>query len=80
LLNLFSQSAEEELDQAELMKQFIGIWETDWEEGTVSIWEVNPVGKGYEVSLKWKNDGQLSRTDKGVYGFTSDGMIRHMEM
>ncbi len=74
-LTLSAQSNEAELDQKELTKQFIGRWVTDWEEGTVTTWEVNPVGSGYEVSLLWKSEGQLSRTDKGVIGFTSDGLV-----
>jgi hypothetical protein len=74
-LTLSAQSNEAELDQKELTKQFIGKWVTDWEEGTVTIWEVNPVGNGYDVSINWKNEGQLSSTDKGVIGFTSDGLV-----
>ena len=79
-LKLSAQSAEEELNQQELTKQFIGKWVTDWEEGTVTTWEVNPVGSGYEVSLLWKVEGQLSRTDKGVMGFTSDGLVAMLYM
>lgn len=74
-LTLYAQSNEEELDQVELTKQFIGKWVTDWDEETVLTWEVIPVGRGYEVSLTWTNEDQLIRTDKGVYGFTPDGMI-----
>ena len=74
-LKLSSQSTEEELDQKELTKQFIGKWVTDWEEGAVTTWEVKPLGSGYEVTIKWKNEGQLTRTDKGVIGFTSDGLV-----
>ncbi len=79
-LILSSQSAEEELNQKELTKQFIGKWVAEWADGTVTIWEVNPVGNGYEVSIDWKNEGQLSRTDKGVIGFTSDGLVAMVYM
>ena len=78
--NLSAQSAEEELDQKELTKQFIGKWVTDWENGNVTTWEVIPVGTGYEISLKWNNQGQLIRTDKGVYGFTKDGLVAMLYM
>jgi len=74
-LTLSAQSAEKELDQKELTKQFIGKWVTDWEEGAVTTWDVKPLGSGYEVTIKWKNEGQLTRTDKGVIGFTSDGLV-----
>ena len=74
-LNLNSQSAVEELDQKELTKQFIGNWVTNWENGTVTSWEVNPVGNGYEISLIWEREGQLTYTDKGIMGFTSDGLV-----
>ena len=74
-LNLNSQSAEEELDQKELTKQFIGNWVSDWGNETVTSWEINPVGNGYECSIYWEKEGQLTLTDKGIMGFTSDGLV-----
>ena len=79
-LKLSSQTAKEELNQKELTKQFIGKWISDWADETVTIWEINPVGNGYEVSIFWKNEGQLSHTDKGVIGFTSDGLVAMVYM
>ena len=78
--NLYSQSVENELDQKELTKQFIGKWLTDWSDETVTIWEVNPVGNGYEVSITWKNEGRPDTTDKGLIGFTSDGLVAMLYM
>jgi hypothetical protein len=74
-LTLSAQAIDEELDQKELTKQFIGNWVTDDFEGTVVKWNVNPLGNGYEITIIWENEGQPTRTDKGIMGFTSDGLV-----
>ena len=74
-LTLSAQAIDEELDQKELTKQFIGKWVTDGFEGTVTNYNVNPLGNGYEVTIIWENEGQPTRTDKGIIGFTYDGLV-----
>lgn len=74
-LPFHAQSTNEGLDQKELTKQFIGNWVADWANGTITRWNVTPLGNGYETSLYWEIDGQSTRTDKGVIGFSGDGLI-----
>jgi hypothetical protein len=72
--NLYSQSAVNELDQVELMKQFIGEWVTQWSEETVVTWDISPSGDGYEFTISWESEGSPLRLDHGVIGFSSDGV------
>ena len=69
--NLQAQSSQSELDQVELMKQFIGTWEAEWGEDTV-IWVMTPLEKGYEhiIHRKTKEGTFLYLT--GIGGFTDD--------
>ena len=72
-MNLNAQSSEQELDQAELMKQFIGKWVTDrgGKVDTTLVWDVIPWGKGYEQTALWQAKGETYSTWKGIIGFTS---------
>ena len=68
--NLYSQSAKEELDQLELMKQFIGKWVTETGEDSTFIWEIIPNNKGFVHNVLWQAKGETYRTATGIYGFT----------
>ena len=68
-MSLHAQSSEQDLDQAELMKQFIGTWTTETGEDTTLIWEVIPSNKGYEVNASWQAKGETYSTTKGILGF-----------
>jgi len=74
-LSVAAQSSEKSLDQTELMKQFTGTWMAELEEGGTLIWEIIPLGKGYEQNLFWKSDGETYRTDKGIIGFPGNGGV-----
>jgi hypothetical protein len=55
-ISLNAQSSEQELDQVELMKQFIGTWVAETGKDSTVVWEAIPMGKGYEHILavgKW---------------------------
>jgi hypothetical protein len=69
--NVKAQSSEQELDQVELMKQFIGKWITDVGEDSTFVWEVIPWGEGYEQMANWQAKGETYSTIKGIIGFTS---------
>jgi len=71
-LNLFSQSAENELDQVELMKQFIGKWVTDQggKVDTTMVWEVVPWEKGYLQTYLRQTKGESNQRYRGIIGFT----------
>ena len=69
-MSLHAQSSEKDLDQVELMKQFIGTWTAVLGEDTTQIWEVIPMGKGYEHVIYWQAKGETYDTGKGITGFT----------
>ena len=68
-MNLHAQSSQQDLDQAELMKQFVGSWIAETGEDSTVIWEVIPFAKGYENNLHWQAKGETYETDKGIIGF-----------
>jgi len=69
-MNLQAQSSEQDLDQVELMKQFIGTWTAEWGVDTTASWEIIPSDKGYEENIYWKAKGEIYNTAKGIIGFT----------
>ena len=69
-MNLQAQSPQQDLDQVELMKQFIGKWIAETGKDTTQIWEAIPFEKGYEVNVSWQAKGETFATGKGIMGFT----------
>ena len=69
-MTLNAQSSEQDLDQVELMKQFIGKWIAEIDEDTTQTWEAIPLEKGYEVNVTWQAKGETFQTGKGIMGFT----------
>jgi hypothetical protein len=47
-----AQTHQTQLNQIELMKQFVGYWRCDFAKDTTRYWEVKPFGTGFECSLK----------------------------
>ena len=66
-----AQSSEKDLDQVELMKQFIGKWICEIGEDTIQIWECIPYINGYDVNVYWQAKGETYSTVKGLLGFAS---------
>ena len=71
-LNLFSQSDENELDQVQLMKQFIGKWAAEEDEDRTWIWEITPSNKGYVHAFYLEVKGKTVDTLPGIFGFADD--------
>ncbi len=71
-VTISAQSAEEELDQVELMKQFAGTWEAEIAEDTILVVSLTPVGGAYEYKREIKTMGVTIHTSAGIYGFSSD--------
>ncbi len=69
-ITLQAQSSETDLDQVELMKQFIGKWILETGEDSTAIWEIIPNNKGYVHNVQWQAKGETYRTATGIYGFT----------
>lgn len=71
-LNLSAQSTGEELDQVELLKQFIGTWEADIGKDSVSVVVFTPLNNGLLFEQQFKANGETYLSLKGVYGFSDD--------
>ena len=71
-LNLQAQSSETDLDQVELMKQFIGPWKAELREDTTLLWWFRPssFGEGYNSIAHWEAKGKTYRTTQGIIGFS----------
>ena len=71
-LTLSAQSNEEELDQLELMKQFIGTWRAETGEDTVVNITYEPIGDGILITQENIANGVTYRTVKAVMGVSTD--------
>lgn len=71
-LNLYSQSAENELDQVKLVKQWIGTWELIVGEDSVQQVTCTPSGEGILGQAEWKSDGKVYAEAVFVMGFSPD--------
>lgn len=70
-VTLHAQSSDNDLDQRELAKQFIGKWITEIGQDTTILWECIPHGKGYEQNNHWQAKGETYMSTKGLMGFQS---------
>ena len=69
-LGVNAQSSQQNLNQVELMKQFIGTWKTETGVDSIALWEVIPSDKGYLTNIYWQSKGVTYSTTKGIIGFT----------
>ena len=76
--NLYSQSAEEELDQLELMKQLIGNWAAEAGKDSTWLWEITPSNKGYVHAFYLNVKGKTVETMPGIVGFGSEYRTTNM--
>ena len=70
--NLSAQSSNEELNQVELMKQFIGKWAAEAGKDSTWLWEITPSNKGYVHSFYLNVNGETVATQPGIFGFGSE--------
>ena len=71
-LTLSAQSTEEELDQVELLKQFIGTWKAEVAEDTVLILKFVPIGGALLHTMEVLAKDSIYYTRPGIYGFSHD--------
>ena len=64
-----AQSSETDLDQVELMKQFIGKWAAEWRKDSTWLWEITPSNKGYVHTFYLQVKGKTVLTYGGIIGF-----------
>ena len=65
-----AQSSENDLDQAELMKQLEGTWEGEQGKDTILYWDVKPYAKGHTWKFKWVTGDEAFSKATGISGFT----------
>ena len=70
-MSLHAQSSQQDLDQVELMKQFIGEWKHDSGNDTVSYISYSPYGKGYLFKAKWQANGETYNEAQGIIGYAN---------
>lgn len=63
-----AQTTEAKLNQAELMKQFIGTWKST-EKDTTYIWECKSFGKALEFAIKTEIKGKVTIDAKSRMGY-----------
>ena len=71
-MNLHAQSSENDLDQVELMKQFIGKWAAEAGKDSTWLWEINPSNNGYVHAFYLNVKGKTVATLPGIFGFGSE--------
>lgn len=69
-----AQSSENDLDQAELMKQLEGTWEAEVGQDTILYWDLKPYAKGYIWKFKWVTGDEAFLKATGISGFTWKNM------
>ena len=71
-MSLYAQSTDNVLDQAELMKQFIGTWKVEIDEDSEELFKMTPHGKGYEIFINRKAKSESFTIGKGIASFTAE--------
>ena len=71
-MNLSAQSPEKNLDQVELVKQFLGTWVAEVGEDSVMHMKGVQLGEGLYFQGEWKTAGETYYAAHAVVGFTKD--------
>jgi hypothetical protein len=64
-----AQTMQAKLNQAELIKQFIGIWKAEMGKDTIFIMEGKTFGKGLEFYWKTDTKGKILSEGKSIMGY-----------
>jgi hypothetical protein len=64
-----AQTTQTQLNQVELMKQFIGIWKAEMGKDTIFIMEGKTFGKGLEFYWKTDAKGKIISEGKSIMGY-----------
>lgn len=71
-LKLYSQSSDEKLNQAELLKQFLGTWEADIGKDSVVALQFTTLNNGLLIVQEDKANGIPYVTYQGIIGLSDD--------
>ncbi len=61
----------EELNQIEIMQQFLGTWKAEYGKDTILIYNARPFGKGSERDWTLSTKGKIITSAKQLYGYDS---------
>ena len=64
-----AQTTQNQLDQVELMKQFIGSWKTEYGNERTFFWDAKSYGTGFETNLKGVGNGNTMFEGKQLLGY-----------
>ncbi len=64
-----AQTQQTNLNQVELLKQFIGSWKVEIAEDTTCFWEVRLFGSGLEGDIKYITKGKTINEGKQLLGY-----------
>jgi hypothetical protein len=80
--NVKNTETSKELDQVELMKQFLGNWKAEFGKDTIAIFNQNGYGVGQEVFIKATLKGKMIGEGKQLWGYDkkSDKIIYASEV
>ena len=74
-MSVNAQSSETDLNQVELMKQYIGTWKAEIVADTTAIVEIIPSEKGYVINVYYQAKGVTYNTGKGIIGFAKNNTL-----
>jgi hypothetical protein len=66
---IYAQTTRTKLNQAELMKQFVGSWKVDRTKDTTFFWEAKSYGSGLEGNYKTVANGKTLSEGKFLQGY-----------
>ncbi len=64
-----SQAVQAKLNLVELLKQFIGLWRSNFAKDTTEFWEANPYRNGLEAYCKDGAKGKITLEGKQFWGY-----------
>jgi hypothetical protein len=76
-IGIQAQTAETQINQLEIMKRFIGTWQTNVGTDTIEVWDCQPYGEGFIISVYRITEGQKTPYYINNVGFDSmDGKLK----
>jgi hypothetical protein len=76
-IGIQAQTTKTQINQLELMKRFIGIWQTNVEKDTIEIWDCQSYGEGFIINVYHIIEGQKTQYYINNVGFDSlDGKLK----
>ena len=64
-----TQTAQTNLNQVELMKQFIGTWKCDIAKDTISFWDAKSYGTGLDCNYRFVTKEKVIKEGKQFWGY-----------